>query len=124
MSSTGDQPTGGSKEAPRSVLLRCLVGFPTVLCFMLSVSSICVCLLMSFKTSQLENRLYALEMENSKVFSLPESALDGTVLPGQRSSYETLHERLSQVMPKLRTARDVNQDCTCPPVTQITSPPQ
>ncbi|XP_052374205.1 collagen alpha-1(XXIII) chain-like [Oncorhynchus keta] len=122
MDSTEDN--GESKAAlrpcaPRSLLLRCLVGFPTVVCFMLSLSSIAICLLMSFKTYQLENRLDALELEKNTVFNPPESAFtreDGTVLPALRSSIETLlQERLSEVMPKLRTARDVPQECSCPP---------
>ncbi|XP_064811901.1 collagen alpha-1(XXV) chain-like [Oncorhynchus masou masou] len=122
MDSTEDN--GESKAAlrpcaPRSLLLRCLVGFPTVVCFMLSLSSIAICLLMSFKTYQLENRLDVLELEKNTVFNPPESAFtreDGTVLPALRSSIETLlQERLSEVMPKLRTARDVPQECSCPP---------
>ncbi|XP_052344065.1 collagen alpha-1(XXIII) chain-like [Oncorhynchus keta] len=105
---------------PRSLLMRCLVGFPTVVCFMLSVSSIAVCLLMSLKTYQLENRLHALEMEKNTVFNPPESAFmseDGTVIPTPRRTIDTLlQERLSEVMPKLRMARDIPQECSCPPV--------
>lgn len=78
---------------PRSLLMRCLVGFPTIVCFMLSVSSIAVCLLVSLKTYQLENRLHALEMEKNTVFNPPESAFmreDGTVIQALRRSIETL----------------------------------
>ncbi|KAL0974011.1 hypothetical protein UPYG_G00214230 [Umbra pygmaea] len=126
MDSMRDQPNGGSKGslrpcAPKSLLLRCLVGLPTVLCLMLSVSSIAMCLLMSFKTYRLESRLHVLEMEKNTVFNPPESIFtreDGTVLPALRSSFETLlQERLSQVIPKLRTVRDTPQECSCPPGT-------
>uniref|UniRef100_A0A3Q3JML3 Uncharacterized protein n=1 Tax=Monopterus albus TaxID=43700 RepID=A0A3Q3JML3_MONAL len=64
--------------APKPVARRWLPGFPIALCLLMSLSSITVCLLMSFKTFQLENRL---QME----------------------------------MPKTRMARDVGQECSCPP---------
>ncbi|KAJ8337547.1 hypothetical protein SKAU_G00365130 [Synaphobranchus kaupii] len=41
---------------------------------------------------------------------------DGTVSPVLRDTIEKLlQERLSEVMPKVRAARDVGPDCTCPP---------
>ncbi|KAG5853415.1 hypothetical protein ANANG_G00073050 [Anguilla anguilla] len=58
-------------------------------------------------------------MEKKSVFHPPEASFlgeDGTVLPVFRNTMEKLlQERLNEVMPKLRTARDVGPDCTCPP---------
>ncbi|KAI1898439.1 hypothetical protein AGOR_G00072360 [Albula goreensis] len=108
-----------SRSAPRSLIFRCLVALPTVACFMLSVSSIAICFLVSFKTSQLEQRVHALEMEKKSVFHPPEAAFlseDGTVLPVFRDTIEKLlQERLIEALPKLRTVRDVGQGCSCPP---------
>lgn len=69
--------------APKSVAQRWLPGFPVALCVLISLSSITVCLLMSFKTFELENRL---QMETNKASTLepPYRAFlneDGTLIP-------------------------------------------
>ncbi|KAG7465156.1 hypothetical protein MATL_G00173280 [Megalops atlanticus] len=123
MDSAGDSKGDGKalvcRSAPRSLIFRCLVALPTVACFMLSVSSIAICFLVSFKTSQLEHRVHALEMEKKSVFHPPEASFlgeDGTVLPVFRDTIEKLlQERLNEAIPKLRTARDVGPECSCPP---------
>ncbi|XP_062311286.1 collagen alpha-1(XXIII) chain-like, partial [Osmerus eperlanus] len=108
-----------SRCAPRSRFPRCPVGFTSAVCLVLSLSSVSVCLMMSLKTHQLENRLSALETEKTSVFHPPESAFlreDGTVIPALRDSVEMLlQERLNEIIPKLRSARDVAQECSCPP---------
>ncbi|KAJ8254632.1 hypothetical protein GJAV_G00195260, partial [Gymnothorax javanicus] len=115
------------RNAPRSMLFRCFLALPTVACFMLSVSSIAICILVCFKTSQLEHRVQALEMETRSVFHPPEASFlgaDGTVLPVFRDTIEKLlQERMNEVLPKVRTARDVSQDCVCPPGGSLVSFP-
>ncbi|KAJ8405509.1 hypothetical protein AAFF_G00319820 [Aldrovandia affinis] len=104
--SKGENKILVGRSAPRSVIFRCLVALPTVACFMLSVSSIAICFLVSFKTSQLEHRVHALEMEKKSVFHPPEASFlaeDGTVLPVFRDTIEQLlQEKLNEAMPKLR----------------------
>lgn len=68
--------------APKSVVQRWLPGFPIVLCLLMSLSSITVCLLMSFKTYHLENRLQ-MEMDKASIFQPPHRAFlneDGTLI--------------------------------------------
>lgn len=84
---TASDSMGESKPvcqcAPKSVVQRWLPGFPVALCLLISLSSVTVCLLMSFKTFELENRL---QMETNKASTLdpPHRAFlneDGTLIP-------------------------------------------
>ncbi|CAN9514920.1 unnamed protein product [Ophioblennius macclurei] len=104
--------------APQSVVQRWLPGLPIALCLLMSLSSIAVCLLMSFKTYQLENRLH-MEVEKASVFQPPHQSLlteDGTLISDLRTPIAKLvEERVAGLMPKLRTARDIGQECSCPP---------
>lgn len=56
------------EKKPASSMQRWLPGFPIALCLLMSISSITVCLLMSFKTFQLENRLQMQIMETASIF--------------------------------------------------------
>ncbi|KAJ8276302.1 hypothetical protein COCON_G00080540 [Conger conger] len=89
---------------------------PTAACFVLSLSSIAICFLTSFKTSQLEHRLYALEMEKRSTLHQSPSVLfeEGTAL--RETIEKVVQEKIAQAMPKLRASRDVAQECACPPV--------
>lgn len=104
--------------ATKSMVQRWRSSFPVALCVLLSLSSITVCLLMSFKTFQLENRLQ-MEMDKASVFHPPHSAFlneDGTLIPELSTSVGKLvEEKVVLLMPKLRTARDVGPECSCPP---------
>ncbi|KAF1384601.1 hypothetical protein PFLUV_G00121900 [Perca fluviatilis] len=104
--------------APRSAVQRWLPGSPIALCLLMSLSSITVCLLMSLKTYQLENRLQ-LEMDKASIFQPPHGAClneDGTLIPELSTSIGRLvEEKVDVLMPKFRTARDVGQECSCPP---------
>lgn len=94
----GDSKALLDRSPSRSMAFRCLVALPTVACFMLSVSSIAVCFLVSFKTSQLEHRVQALEMQKNSVFQPPEGSFlgeDGTVLPVFRNTIEKLLQEVS-----------------------------
>ncbi|XP_073668209.1 collagen alpha-1(XXIII) chain [Paramisgurnus dabryanus] len=98
------------QNSPKAVYLRYLVSFPTLVCFVLSLSSIAVCFLMTFKTHQMEGRIQELEIK------LSDFCQDSSVSKDLRTSIETLlQERLNEAMPKLRVARDVTQECNCPP---------
>lgn len=84
---TASDSVGESKPvcqcAPKSAVQRWLPGFPIALCLLMSLSSVTVCLLMSFKTYQLENRLQ-MEMNKASVFHPPHRAFlneDGTLIP-------------------------------------------
>ncbi|KAJ8387874.1 hypothetical protein AAFF_G00149090 [Aldrovandia affinis] len=89
----------------------------TAACFMLSLSSIAISFLTSFKTSQLEHRVRALEMEEISVLHPSASVLTGEGgVPALRDTIEKmLQERIAQAIPKLRATREVNQECSCPP---------
>ncbi|KAJ3587271.1 hypothetical protein NHX12_010869 [Muraenolepis orangiensis] len=76
-----------------------LPGWPIALCLVLSMSSIAVCLLMSFKTFQLESRLQ-MEMDKMSTLFHPShhSAFlnqDGTLVPELRTPIEKLLEEVS-----------------------------
>lgn len=104
--------------APKSSAQRLLPGFPVALCLLISLSSITVCLLMSFKTYQLERRLTT-EMQKASVFHPPHMAFlneDGSLIPELENPIgQLVEEKVESVMPKLRPARDVAQECSCPP---------
>lgn len=75
---------------------RWLPGFPIALCLLMSLSSITVCLLMSFRTFQLENRLQ-MELDKAFIFHPPHRALlteDGTLIPELSSSIGRLVEEV------------------------------
>lgn len=97
---TASDSVGESKPvcqcAPRSVVQRWLPGFPIVLCLLLSLSSITVCLLMSLKTYQLENRLQ-MEMNKASIFHPSHMAFlneDGTLIPELSTSIGKLVEEV------------------------------
>lgn len=100
-------------------------GWPMALCVLLSMSSVAVCLLMSLKTYQLESRLRTAETETetetdkmSMVSTVSHGAFlnqDGTLVAELRTPIEKLLEEKVSLIPKLRTARDVAQECSCPP---------
>lgn len=69
--------------APKSSVQHWLPGLPIVLCLLMSLSSVTVCLLMSFKTFELENRLQ-METRKASIFEPPHRAFlneDGTLIP-------------------------------------------
>ncbi|KAG7484574.1 hypothetical protein MATL_G00050850 [Megalops atlanticus] len=119
------ESTGKPKEETKALFNRSvwrsqilsLASLPTVACFILSVSSVAICFLTSFKTSQLEHRVHALEMEKRSIPHPSASVLseEGTV-PALRDTIEKIiQERIAETIPKLRAARDVAQECSCPP---------
>lgn len=77
------------QSAPKPVYLRYLVSFPNILCFVLSLSSIAVCFLMTFKTHQMESRLQELEIKLSDICQ------ESSVGRDLRSSLETLLQEAS-----------------------------
>ncbi|GLD62132.1 collagen alpha-1(XXIII) chain-like isoform X1 [Lates japonicus] len=122
MDTASSDSVGKSKPvcqcAPKSAVQRWLPGFPIALCLLMSLSSITVCLLMSFKTFQLENRLQ-MEMDKASISHPPHRAFlneDGTLIPELSTSIGKLvEEKVVVLMPKVRTARDVGPECSCPP---------
>lgn len=69
--------------APKSSVQHWLPGLPIVLCLLMSLSSVTVCLLMSFKTFELENRLQ-METRKASIFEPSRTAFlneDGTLIP-------------------------------------------
>lgn len=81
---TANDSMGESKPAcecaPKSAVQQRLAGFPIVLCLLMSLSSVTVCLLMSFKTYELENRLQ-MEMNKASIFDRALLNEDGTLIP-------------------------------------------
>ncbi|XP_010793849.1 collagen alpha-1(XXIII) chain [Notothenia coriiceps] len=118
---TASHSIGESKPvcefAPKSSVQRWLPGFPIALCLLLSMSSITVCLLMSLKTFQLESRMQ-MQMDKASIFQPHRACLneDGTLTPELSSSVgKFVEEKVVVLLPKLRTTRDVGQECSCPP---------
>ncbi|KAK2839074.1 hypothetical protein Q7C36_013888 [Tachysurus vachellii] len=86
------------------------VSAAAAVCLALSLSALATCCLMVIKTHEMESKVRALERMN-----------DGPVTEELRDSVRSLvQETLSELMPKLRTARDVNHECVCPPGTSTT----
>ncbi|XP_039599436.1 collagen alpha-1(XXV) chain-like [Polypterus senegalus] len=105
-----------SKVSPKAGIFRCLVALPTLLCLSLSFSSVVFCFLVSFKTSQLEERVKVLEQTRAPTLKDNILAQDVTLLPALRDLIEdVLEKRLSKEMPKQRTVRDAPLECSCPP---------
>lgn len=84
---TASDSMGESKPvcqcATKSVVQQWLPGFPIALCLLISLSSVTVCLLMTFKTFELENRLQ-METNKASTFDPPHRAFlneDGTLIP-------------------------------------------
>lgn len=69
--------------APKSAVQLWLPGFPVALCLLMSLSSVTVCLLMTSKTYELENRLQ-METNKAPVSDPPHAAFlndEGTLIP-------------------------------------------
>ncbi|KAG5844213.1 hypothetical protein ANANG_G00159900, partial [Anguilla anguilla] len=112
-----EETKGLRKQSGSRSLILSTGSLPTAACFVLSLSSIAICFLTSFKTSQLEHRLHALEMEKRSTLHQSASVLieEGTV-PALRDTIEkVVQERIAQTIPKLRMTREVEQECACPP---------
>lgn len=92
-----DQSADGNIESKQNAAKpRCqryLVSFPTIVCLVLSLSSIAVCFLMSFKTHQMESRLRELEIKMTDICQ--ESSKDTSVPQELRKSIETLLQEAS-----------------------------
>ncbi|KAL7863557.1 hypothetical protein SRHO_G00125410 [Serrasalmus rhombeus] len=106
-------------KAPRLALL-----IPTA-CLALAVGSVALSLLVTFRSQDMESRLHALEKDRAACAPVDTRTQDGTV-PEQsappvmteelRELVETIvQERLGEVLPKIRLARDLTQECNCPP---------
>lgn len=68
--------------ATKSGVQRWLPGFPIALCLLMSLSSVTVCLLMSFRIHRLENRLH-MEMDKGIIQHAPRGSFkneDGTLI--------------------------------------------
>lgn len=85
--------------APKSAVQRWLPGLPIALCLLLSLSSVAVCLLMGFRTFQLESRLQ-MEMNKASIFQPPHRAFlneDGTLIPELSTPIERLVQEVRDV---------------------------
>lgn len=80
--------------APKSAVQLWLPGFPVALCLLMSLSSVTVCLLMTSKTYELENRL---QMETNKAPVSEHAAFlndEGTLIPELANPVEQLVEQV------------------------------
>lgn len=76
-----DERKPGCRCSPKSAVQLWLPGFPVVLCLLMSLSSVTVCLLMTSKTYELENRL---QTTKEAVSETPHVAFvndEGTLIP-------------------------------------------
>ncbi|CAG01201.1 unnamed protein product [Tetraodon nigroviridis] len=106
--------------SPKSAVQLWLPGVPVLLCLLMSLSSVTVCLLMTSKTYELETRLQ-MEANKAPVSETPRVVFvddEGSLIPELAAPVGQLVEQKVEVlMPKFRTARDVGQECVCPPGT-------
>lgn len=82
--------------APKSAVQLWLPGFPVALCLLMSLSSVTVCLLMTSKTYELENRLQ-METNKAHVSEPPHAAFlndEGTLIPELANPVEQLVEQV------------------------------
>ncbi|KAI4873528.1 hypothetical protein NFI96_011359, partial [Prochilodus magdalenae] len=88
--------------------------FPALLCLLLSGVSVGFCALITFRTAHLEDRVALLESERGSVFGSVPSWLEvnGTLWD---LIDKLVQKRLMEEAPKLRTPRDLVQECSCPP---------
>jgi len=91
--SSEERSTESKQNAAKPLYLRYLVSFPTIVCLVISLSSIAVCFLMTFKTHQMDSRLRALEIKMSDICQ--ESSMDVSVSQELRESIETLLQEAS-----------------------------
>ncbi|KAM9833858.1 uncharacterized protein ACBT44_008655 [Syngnathus typhle] len=115
--SAGDSKPNACQCAPKSDVHRWSPGLPVAMCILMSLCSISVCLLMSFKTLQLEQRL-KMELDRVPIFRAGHGSFlneDGSLVPELSASVGKLvEEKVMVLMPKIRTTRDVGQECACP----------
>ncbi|XP_061642779.1 uncharacterized protein LOC133484367 isoform X1 [Phyllopteryx taeniolatus] len=116
--SAGDSKSSVCQCAPKPTVHRWSPGLAVAVCVLMSLSSISVCLLMSFKTLQLEQRL-KMELDRATQFNPAHGSFfdeDGSLVPELSTSVGKLvEEKVMVLMPKSRTTRDVGQECACPP---------
>lgn len=93
MDPSAERNTESKQNTAKPLYLRYLVSFPTIVCLVISLSSIAVCFLMTFKTHQMESRLRALEIKMSDICQ--ESSVDVSVSQELRESIETLLQEAS-----------------------------
>ncbi|KAL6470218.1 hypothetical protein MHYP_G00213370, partial [Metynnis hypsauchen] len=87
---------------------------PAVFCFVLSGVSVALCALSTFRSAHLEHRVALLEAERGPELSSAPSWLEvnGTLWD---LIDKLVQKRLMEEAPKLRTTRDLVQECSCPP---------
>lgn len=93
MDQSADGNTESKQNAAKPLYQRYLVSFPAIVCLVLSLSSIAVCFLMTFKTHRLESRLRELEIKMTDICQ--ESPKDISVPQELRESIETLLQEAS-----------------------------
>lgn len=110
---TASDPVGKSKPVCQCAVQRRLPRLPIALCMLMSLSSVTVCLLMTLKTYELENRLQ-MEMSEASVFQPPRKAFlneDGTLIP-------ELATPIGQLVEKVHGAVKRGRRCiVCEPLT-------
>ncbi|KAF4077278.1 hypothetical protein AMELA_G00206190 [Ameiurus melas] len=89
--------------------------FNTGLCLVLSLFSVVFCVVITLRTSHLEHRMQFLESERVSVLSSAPPSLQAANLSLWDAIEKLVHKRLMEEAPKLRTPREVGQECSCPP---------
>ncbi|XP_053543847.1 collagen alpha-1(XXIII) chain [Ictalurus punctatus] len=89
--------------------------FHTVFCLVLSVFSVVFCVVITLRTSHLEHRMQFLESERVSVLSSAPPSPQAANLSLWDAIEKLVYKRLMEEVPKLRTPREVGQECSCPP---------
>ncbi|XP_064422906.1 collagen alpha-1(XXIII) chain-like [Latimeria chalumnae] len=105
--------------APSSECPRYLGLVATLLCLLLAASSVAFCVLLHVQTSELQERVRALETERGASGTPAGQGLpaeEGTLLPLLRQKVEEiLQEKLSAGLVRTRLVREAPSECVCPP---------
>ncbi|MCJ8740647.1 hypothetical protein PDJAM_G00061350 [Pangasius djambal] len=100
--------------SPTSAYTSSFHCFQTGFCLVLSVFSVLFCVVITLRTSHLEHRMQFLESERLSVLSSAHPSLQAN-LSLWDAIEKLVHKRLMEEAPKLRTRREVGQECSCPP---------
>ncbi|MGH0137483.1 UNVERIFIED_CONTAM: hypothetical protein FKN15_035375 [Acipenser sinensis] len=95
---------------------RCSRTFPTVLSFILSLLCVAYCILLSVRTSEFQDRVFALETGKGELYyhRAPAFSVDQLNSMVQERVDELLAQKSYEHLAKIRIAREAPPECSCP----------
>ncbi|MBN3285511.1 COPA1 protein, partial [Polyodon spathula] len=95
---------------------RCSRSFLNVLSFILSLLCVAYCILLSVRTSEFQDRVFALETGKGELYHhrTPAFSVDQLNYMVQERVDELLAQRSYEHLAKIRIAREAPPECSCP----------